>query len=337
MCQMPTCDDDVKNASEADVDCGGQCAACPPGRDCKADADCQEGVCDGFCQPPTCADSVKNGAETGVDCGGGCQGSTCQIGEGCTDDEDCTSHHCSEGACVAPGCTDGVLNGKESDLDCGGGPGECAPCQAGEHCGTNLDCVSQICEGDVCTAFSCEDGVPNGQESAIDCGGPNCKGCGELEHCESGDDCLSGVCLTDKCVPKEPTGDALSREGWHAGASDTYPDHDPNQVLDSVGGRWTSGKPQYNGMAFEVDMAEQRTFFSIVLRCDEASDDLPGKFNVYLGNDRDYGEPALPIQYGTEGSTTIKFDTAQLARHIKIVLRESRTKWWSINEINVLK
>jgi hypothetical protein len=34
---------------------------------------------------------------------------------------------------------------------------------------------------------------------------------------------------------------------------------------------------------------------------------------------------------------SIEFDTAQLARHIKIQLKESRSKWWSINEINVLK
>jgi hypothetical protein len=153
-----------------------------------------------------------------------------------------------------------------------------------------------------------------------------------------GADCASGVCLKGLCVPASPSNVALSREGWEAGASDSYPDHDPNQVLDSTGGRWTSGKPQYNGMAFEIDMGELKTFFSIVIRCDEAPADRLGKFNVYLGNDRNYGEPALPFQYGTEGSTTIEFDTAQLARHIKIVLRENKTKeWWSINEINVLK
>jgi hypothetical protein len=152
-----------------------------------------------------------------------------------------------------------------------------------------------------------------------------------------GRDCESGVCLKGLCVPAAPTGVALPREGWFAGASDSYPDHDPNQVLDSTGGRWTSGEPQYNGMAFEIDMGMLRTFFSIEIRCDEAPDDRLGKFNVYLGNDRNYGEPALPLQYGTEGTTTIRFDTAQLARHIKIVLRDSNTKWWSINEINVLK
>lgn len=333
-CQMPTCSDGVKNASEADTDCGGQCPACSLGQDCRENADCAEGVCDKICQQPSCTDGVRNGTETGSDCGGDCD-RDCQLGEPCNRNEECASAHCSEQVCVAAGCTDDVLNGNESDLDCGGD--ECGPCQADERCQVDGDCLSQICEQGVCTAFSCDDGVQNGQETAADCGGSKCPGCGELQHCQSGDDCDSGVCLTNKCVPAGPTAVALSREGWFAGASDTYPDHDPNQVLDSVGGRWTSGKPQYDGMAFEVDMGEQQTFFSIVLRCDEALDDRPGKFLVYLGNDRNYGAPALPPQYGTEGSTTIEFDTAQLARHIKIQLNESRTKWWSINELNVLK
>ena len=332
---MPTCDDNVKNASEADVDCGGQCPACGVGRDCKENADCAEGVCgDGFCHQPTCDDTVKNGTETGLDCGGACSG-VCEIGEGCVEDDDCGSGHCSNSECVAPGCTDTLLNGQESDLDCGGE--QCGPCQAGDHCSEGNDCSSHICLQSVCTDFSCEDGVLNGQESAADCGGANCAGCGELERCVEGSDCESGVCLKGLCVPAAPTDVALSRAGWFAGASATYPDHDPNQVLDSTGGRWTSGKPQENSMAFEVDMGELRTFFSIVVRCDEAPADCMGKFNIYLGTDRNYGEPALPIQYGSANSTTIKFDTAQLARHFKIVLRESSTKWWSINEINVLK
>ena len=335
MCQMPTCSDGVKNAFEADVDCGGQCDACAPGHDCKENADCAEGVCaDDFCQRPACDDGALNGAETGPDCGGGCA-NTCDIGSGCNEDRECASHHCSEHECVAPGCTDSLLNGQETDLDCGGQ--ECGACGGGEHCTADDDCMSHICQQSACTIFSCEDGVLNGQEASIDCGGANCKGCGELEHCGAGSDCDSGVCLKSVCVPSMPSGVALSREGWLAGASDTYPDHDPNQVLDSVGGRWTSGKPQANNMAFEVDMGQVQTFFSIVIRCDEAPDDRPGKFNVYLSNDRNYGEPALPIQYGTEGSTAISFDAAQLARHFKIVLRESKTKWWSINEINVLK
>jgi hypothetical protein len=35
--------------------------------------------------------------------------------------------------------------------------------------------------------------------------------------------------------------------------------------------------------------------------------------------------------------STAKFDTARLARYIKIVLTQPKSKWWSINELNVSK
>lgn len=43
----PTCTDGIQNGTEAGVDCGGPCAACP-----------------------SCTDGVQNGEETGIDCGG---------------------------------------------------------------------------------------------------------------------------------------------------------------------------------------------------------------------------------------------------------------------------
>lgn len=345
-CQLPTCDDDVKNASETDVDCGGQCEPCSAGRDCKVAKDCQEGVCattegtsgSPFCQVPTCDDGVSNGTETGVDCGSDC--SPCPIGMGCDVNADCESEHCSEdGTCVAPGCTDMLHNGSETDLDCGGH--ECGPCKAGQACLADGDCVSQICESLSCTAFSCNDGVLNGEESDIDCGGRKCDGCAELERCVAGSDCASGVCLSGLCVPAAPTGMQLSREGWDADGSDTYPDDDYDEILDAVGGRWTSGKPQYPGMWIEVDMGKLQTFFSIVLTCDEAPADNPARFDVYLSVDGKYGAPVKSPVYGGNSAngtaTTASFDTAQLARYVKIQLTQDKSKWWSINQFLVLK
>jgi hypothetical protein len=330
-CRAPTCEDKVKNAEEADTDCGGRCPACPPGRDCQLDSDCAEGVCEQeFCQLPTCADGVQNGAETGADCGGGCK--PCDNGQGCVVNDDCKFNHCVGGVCVTPGCADGKLNAPETDLDCGGE--DCGPCQPNQHCLEGRDCTSRICQEGVCTAYSCEDGVVNGDETAPDCGGANCSGCKELQSCAAGDDCESGVCLTSLCVPNAPTGVALGRDGWSAKASDSYPDDDPHEVLDSVGGRWTSGTPQKSGMWLEVDMGELRTFFSVVLTCDEAPLDAPVRFDVYFSVDGKYGAPAASGLYGGSVSTA-KFDTARLARYVKIVLTQPSTKWWSINELNV--
>lgn len=338
-CQAPTCEDTVKNASETDVDCGGQCDPCALGRDCKVAQDCLDGVCaQGFCKVPTCRDTVRNGSETGIDCGDRCE--PCALGMGCVLSADCQSEHCSEdGTCVAPGCTDGMQNGTESDLDCGGH--ECSPCKAGQTCGADPDCTSEICDAGQCTAFACNDGVLNGEETDLDCGGPRCDGCGELQRCMTGSDCASDVCLSGLCVPAKATGAALAREGWDADGSDTYPDDDFDEVLDSVGGRWTSGARQYPGMWLEVDMGELQTFFSIVLTCAEEPLDNPARFDVYLSVDGTYGAPVKSPVYGgnsANGSaSTASFDTAQLARYVKIVLTQDKVKWWSIDQFNVLK
>jgi hypothetical protein len=332
-CQMATCADGVKNGAEADKDCGGQCAACAPGGDCTKPEDCVEGVCDGFCQVPTCTDQVHNGTETDLDCGGGCP--PCANSLHCAVNQDCASVQCDEGVCVDPGCTNGAQNGDETDVDCGGG--ECGPCSPGEHCLLGTDCTSLLCDQNrECTAYSCDDGVLNGDETALDCGGGSCQGCGNLEDCEEGADCASGACQSNLCVPASPSGVVLPRDGFSAKASDTYPDDNPNEVLDSVGGRWTSGTQQYDGMWFEVDMGQVHTLFSVVLLCDEQPDDVPGKFDFYLSIDGEYGEPTRAGLFG-KPVTEISFDSAQVARYVKIVLRQEKSRWLSINEINVIE
>jgi hypothetical protein len=125
----------------------------------------------GLCLPPTasCSDGIQNGDETGIDCGGACP-------DACVD------------------CSDGEQNGDETDVDCGG---SCPTgCDDGEDCLVGDDCVSLVCDPDTltCTPPSCDDGVQNGDESDVDCGGS----CGNT--CEPGDDCNSGAdCTSDVC------------------------------------------------------------------------------------------------------------------------------------------
>jgi hypothetical protein len=337
ICQMPTCDDGVKNGSETDSDCGGQCQRCGTGRDCKQNADCLDRVCvDDRCQLHRCDDGVLNGAETSIDCGGdeGCD--ACQIGDACTVDDDCVSDKCSQGVCVAPGCTDNVLNGNETDVDCGGDM--CGPCQAGQHCTIDDECLSMICDADQeCTAAACDDDVKNGEESAVDCGGGQCDGCPNLQVCATPEDCASDACQSGLCVPATPTGSLLTRQGWVATASDSFPDADPNQVLDSSGPRWSSGIDQYEGMWFEVDMAELRAFYEVEMVSDQVADDFPIRYDVLLSSDGTFDEPAAAGLFGTAGSSTATFDTAQVARYVRIVITQSKDKWWSIDELRVLQ
>ncbi len=222
LCQVRTCEDDVENGDESDVDCGQTCGAqrlCPDNQRCNAPADCQNGRCvGGRCAPAACDDEVENGDETAEDCGGSCD--ACPDNSACEADSDCESRLC-DGTCTPPECDDSRLNGAESDVDCGGNV--CDPCPDNLLCaGENSNCLSGVCDGR-CQAPSCDpaDGVKNGDESDIDCGGNSCPSCNVGDNCIEASDCESGVCDvgdTDICVAatcddgviNAPEGDAES-------------------------------------------------------------------------------------------------------------------------------
>lgn len=66
---------------------------------------------------------------------------------------------------------------------------------------------------------ACTDGVKNGGETALDCGGGGCTGCGGGLACNAGTDCLSGVCSGGVCqAPLGPVQAALyTTADWGAG------------------------------------------------------------------------------------------------------------------------
>jgi hypothetical protein len=47
---------------------------------------------------------------------------------------------------------------------------------------------------------SCKDGIKNGTESDIDCGGGACPRCGTTQSCAAPSDCLSGICTASACA-----------------------------------------------------------------------------------------------------------------------------------------
>ncbi len=146
--EAPSCGDGQQNGDETDVDCGGSCAPCDPGRRCTISGGCVSSVCTGgVCQQASCSDQVKNGDETGADCGGSC--GPCPDGEGCQVAVDCTSQVCSSDVCQVPSCSDRTKNGTETDVDCGGGA--CGPCPAGDVCQSDSDCATgTLCDGQKC-------------------------------------------------------------------------------------------------------------------------------------------------------------------------------------------
>lgn len=221
-CAVPSCQDDVENGFESDVDCGGpQCPDCALGQSCVGDADCAPPtLCrQGSCVAPSCQDGVLNGGETDVDCGA--PSCPCPPGSDCAVGSNCESGICQSGICSAPQCPDGVRNGTETDVDCGG-PG-CPTCSVGATCGAGTDCASGVCDAGVCDLSTCDDGLVNGGESDADCGGPSCPPCSLGQLCGGDADCgPSAACVAAVCQAK-PTLSvvrALSGQGvvWSAPA-----------------------------------------------------------------------------------------------------------------------
>lgn len=96
-----------------------------------------------------CADGVQSGMESDVDCGQVCT-TKCDLGRRCGAPADCDTGlcHAATGRCVADACADGRRSPGETDVDCGGTT--CAACASSLACGTDGDCVSGACRGNVC-------------------------------------------------------------------------------------------------------------------------------------------------------------------------------------------
>ncbi|KAH8739746.1 gigantic extracellular protein [Cryptosporidium ryanae] len=226
ICQRPSCFDGIQNQGELGVDCGGSCQKkCPD--------TCFDGIingdetsvdCGGACGTencPKCDDGIKNGDETGVDCGGSqcpacqsCHGfpvdivpenAVLSVDGGFTYIEDLEKESfLIENMATASGseihirCVPGwekgdTLESKLLVLSCSDGkwllpdPSErdlmrCSPptCDDGIQNGdeSGIDCGGS-CENH---CRSCFDGVKNGDETGVDCGGTDCRPCNPCDN-----------------------------------------------------------------------------------------------------------------------------------------------------------
>jgi hypothetical protein len=104
-------------------------------------------------------------------------------------------------------CSDGMQNGGESDADCGG---PCDPCEEEASCNDDGDCELERCISGLCDVNgvepTCSDGLENGDESGLDCGG-SCAACptcndGVQNGEETGMDCGGGTCNPCGALPE---------------------------------------------------------------------------------------------------------------------------------------
>jgi hypothetical protein len=193
-------------------DGAGQCVACLGDADCETGATCTQHVC----TSASCSDGFKDHDETDIDCGGSC--APCALTKDCARDADCASGACDAvlpHRCLANQCADHHENGSETDVDCGGSV--CQPCTDGRNCKVDPDCVAGYCDlgrGSFCESAQCLNGVLDGTETDLDCGGGICDGCALGQKCELFLDCaslacdgISRTCVADHCTDHNWDGD----------------------------------------------------------------------------------------------------------------------------------
>jgi hypothetical protein len=109
---------------------------------------------------------------------------------------------------ATPG-TDAAPPPKDAAADQDAGPPPCGSnttlCKDGEKCGGALDCVSKVCRDGICKTAAPADGVKNGDETDVDCGGKSAPACADGLACLVKDDCQSGVCTGNVCQAPSPT------------------------------------------------------------------------------------------------------------------------------------
>lgn len=163
---------------------GGSCvvAECPAGNECQ-EAACVNGAC-GFADKP-------DDTACGVDGALACKGGQCQ---GCATGEQCSTAVCANGVCCDTPC-DGACVACTNDLT-GQPDGVCAlklPEAPSPECDSKGGC------GMVPGFCLCEDGVKDGDESDVDCGGICGASCGDGATCSAVQDCVSSLCVDGVC------------------------------------------------------------------------------------------------------------------------------------------
>jgi hypothetical protein len=192
----------VEASVEASVDAGPEASSAP-----EAGIDAGRPMC---VTPATDCPTSPTLCKVPVCAAGACAIQIATAGTACSDQG---GNLCDKyGNCVSS-CLDGTLDGTETDVDCGGAYCDAAryTCQDGKKCLVGADCLDKVCTGNVCQAASCSDGVKNGTETGVDCGG-NCALLAVPQACPSGDtcytatDCLSGECNSGNVCVQRPNG-----------------------------------------------------------------------------------------------------------------------------------
>ncbi|WP_170319981.1 plastocyanin/azurin family copper-binding protein [Polyangium spumosum] len=194
----------------AGTDCGmgkqcdgmGQCTGCIDAFDCPGQVtECRAPTCtNGICGTIYAPAGTPLSTESSGDCKRHvCDGMGAAIVEDDAMDEPDDNNSCTLDACLAGApthlpvalgttCTDG--GGTVCDDN-----GTCVACNV------DADCMNgDVCMANACVApATCMDGIMNGDETGVDCGGAMCLKCNG-DACGSDAECQSGICSGGMCV-----------------------------------------------------------------------------------------------------------------------------------------
>ncbi len=181
-------------------DGAGKCAACAADADCGGATACASFTCASHACKATYAPAGtmladdKHGDCMRPSCDG--HGAVVQVAD--TSDAPASPDACTVSTCGAQGPTQSSapMGSTCSAGVCNGG-GKCVACNVASDCTTPSDAY---CYANQCA--SCSDGMQDGDETNVDCGGSNCGKCGG-EPCTAPSDCHTNSCTVtssgDKC------------------------------------------------------------------------------------------------------------------------------------------
>jgi len=176
----------------------GQCVGCAMDSDCGTSSECVTYACNAsqICETTMVAQGTKVTDPTPSDCKGMfCDGAGMTVaGPDDTDWPMDDGNSCTDDVC-ANGMADHPL--KAAGTACVGGTtfcsstGTCVACAIDANCPMGSTCYMES------QCVSCTDGMKNGSETGVDCGG-SCKKCNG-ETCATGADCKSTFCADGVC------------------------------------------------------------------------------------------------------------------------------------------
>ncbi len=185
--------------------------------------------------------SSGTGGTSGTGGGGGGTGG---VG-GCSQPSDCIGgdttcryRTCDDGICGSEDAAAGTPCADQGGQFCDGG-GNCVECLTNDDCPDDEECNSS----GSCVTESCIDGLQNGAETDVDCGGGTCPTCPDGSTCGGSTDCTSGVCADGLCCDVACDGpceacNSSGNEGTctpHPSGTDPETDCSGGEVCDGAG------------------------------------------------------------------------------------------------------